>query len=120
MTTPTDSKSIDAIFKEFNETFEKEIQDQEFAIDEAEWMSLIKALKESQQLAKQQIESYVTQKLIEELRAIPPVPFFLYSVRNDAEKRADAMQRAGEASHYILARIDALERLTQPLDTKQA
>lgn len=39
-------------WKLFNDTFEAEIKNQEFEIDEAEWMALVKALKVAQEAVK--------------------------------------------------------------------
>ena len=43
-------------WKPFNDAFEEEIGAQEFAIDEGEWMAIIKALKVAQEAMEGSIE----------------------------------------------------------------
>lgn len=65
------------------------------------------------QQAHQQLEAYVAEAVrlgkIEELKALQPIPTFLYSTRNDPDKLTAAIERTRDASLHVIERISELE-----------
>ena len=62
MTTPNQREEIEYIWKTFNDAVEVEIESQEFAIDQAEWNSLLKALDNGEVAATGAIMALLTQE----------------------------------------------------------